>query len=110
MADEGSILQGIDPSLAPSCPLMGVAWLGAVRWALGEPEIMAAFRRDTGNNWSPGRTGLDRMIDQATGAEKAFFEQFLRWFNENVWGDVGLSAFGSDGDGDARVPRPARNP
>ena len=27
------------------------------------------------------------MIDQATGHERAFVEQFAAWFNKNVWGE-----------------------
>jgi hypothetical protein len=67
---------------------MAPAWLGCIQWAIGKPEIVATFRNETGNNWNPGRTGLDRMIDQATGADRAFIEAFIKWANVNVWGPV----------------------
>jgi len=27
------------------------------------------------------------MIDEATGRNRAFVEQYVAWFNENVWGE-----------------------
>lgn len=69
------------------------AWLGCIRYALGNPEIVAAFRHATGNKWEPGKTPLDRMIDEATGADRAWVEAFVRWVNVNVWGPI-------DGPGD----------
>jgi hypothetical protein len=73
------------------CPasnaVMAAGWLGALSFALGRPEIVAAFREDTGNRWTPGRTPLDRIIDDAAGAGEGFMRAFLPWFNENVWGD-----------------------
>jgi len=63
------------------------AWLGCLRWALGNDEIMAAFRAETGNTWTPGRSGLEVAIDRATGAEATFFRAFAKWVNENLWGD-----------------------
>lgn len=72
------------------CPagnvVMAAGWLGALRFALGREDILAAFRADTGNQWQPGQTPIDRMIDEATGAGADFFRAFLPWFNENVWG------------------------
>ena len=64
------------------------AWLGCIDFAIGQPEIVAAFRRDTGNNWSPGKTGIDRMIDEATGADRRFIREFIRWANVHVWGPI----------------------
>lgn len=64
------------------------AWLGCIHWAISEPDILAAFRADTGNNWSPGLTPIDRMIDEATGADNHFIEAFIRWVNENLWGPI----------------------
>lgn len=62
------------------------AWIGGLHWALGEPDVLASFRRETGNCWSSGR-GINKMIDEATGADAEFIKQFAAWFNENVWGD-----------------------
>ena len=64
------------------------AWRDCVVWAIGEPEIVAAFRRDTGNTWAPGRSGLERMIDAATGVDRDFVEAFIRWANVNIWGPI----------------------
>lgn len=67
---------------------MWPAWEGCLRWALGKDEILNAFRAETGNQWHPGRTPIDRMIDKATGVDREFMVAFVAWFNENVWGDV----------------------
>lgn len=63
------------------------AWLGCLSWALGNPEILAAFRAETGRKWTPGMTPLDRMIDESTGVDREFIEAFVVWVNENIWGD-----------------------
>lgn len=68
---------------------MTPAWLGCVSFALGNSDVVAAFRAETGNAWTPGHSGLERMIDAATGADQAFMEQFIRWVNVNVWGPIG---------------------
>jgi hypothetical protein len=65
----------------PTHPLMQVAWVDCLRWAITEEEIIRAFRTETGCTWTPGRTPLERMIDAATGAEVSFLEAFLSWFN-----------------------------
>jgi hypothetical protein len=62
------------------------AWLGCLHWALGTPEIVASFREETGQRWTPGRTGLGQMVDRATGADAAFLTAFAAWMNENLWG------------------------
>jgi hypothetical protein len=64
------------------------AWLSCLVWAVGEPSVLAAFRLETGNEWSPGRTALDKMIDDAVGADDNFARAFVKWFNENVWGPM----------------------
>jgi hypothetical protein len=65
------------------------AWFGGLSWAIGSPEVMERFRSDTGSKWSPPRSVLGKMIDEATGADVAFIRQFAGWFNENIWGDPG---------------------
>jgi hypothetical protein len=64
------------------------AWIGAIRFALGTAEAMEGFRRDTGNQRAPGKTPLDRMIDEACGADIAFLESFIKWANVAVWGPL----------------------
>lgn len=84
--------------LAPTDPLMHGAWVGGLHHALGNPEILAAFRAETGNRWTPGRTPIETMIDEATGADRAFIMAFARWFNEHAWGEVdGRAGNGNEG-------------
>ena len=64
------------------------AWASALYAAIGNPEILQAFRDETGNKWEPGKTGLDRMIDKACDAEEKFADAFGAWFNERVWGSM----------------------
>lgn len=45
------------------------------------------FERDTGVKFVPPRNGIERMIDDATGASAGIVEAYLKWFNENVWGE-----------------------
>lgn len=72
--------------LLPYDPLMAMAWVGGLLWAGKQPEIVAAFRRDTGCQWSPATNPMDAMIDQATGADADFARQFAAYWNENYWG------------------------
>lgn len=64
------------------------AWLGCIFWGIGDENILAAFRQDTGNQWCPGRNGFERAIDAATGVDRQFVEAFIRWANVNVWGPL----------------------
>ena len=70
----------------PSDKLQAIAWVDCLRWALSNDDVLAQFRQDTGNRWAPSRGVLDRMIDEATGADRGFIEAFVAWFNSNVWG------------------------
>jgi hypothetical protein len=63
-------------------------WLACMSWAIGNPEIVEAFRNETGMRWAPGRSGLERMIDEATGMDRTFIEAFIRWANVEVWGPI----------------------
>lgn len=65
---------------------MDGAWLSALYYAIGQPDILKRFSADTNMHWRPGTTPLDRMIDEVTGAELKFLEAFIPWFNANVWG------------------------
>lgn len=64
------------------------AWVGCISWCLGDPDVLGAFRVETNNHWQPGRSGIERMIDEATDADWRFLEEFVRWVNANVWGPV----------------------
>jgi hypothetical protein len=72
----------------PDNLIMAQAWVDCLRWSVTEPEMLAAFRADTGCDFTPGLTPIDRMIDEATGRQRAFVEQYVAWFNENIWGEV----------------------
>ena len=78
------------PSLMPADTpdYMADAWSSAMHWAAGNADIVQAFRRDTGNAWTPGTTPLDAMIDTATGADQVFAEAFIQWANVNIWGPI----------------------
>ena len=80
-------MAGILDDLAPRDPLMRLAWADCLRWAVSDPDVLAAFRAATGNQWTPGASPLDRMIDEASGAEAAFVRAFVVWHNETIWGD-----------------------
>lgn len=72
----------------PADPLEAAAWVGCLQYALGNDEILAAFREATGNRWTPASSGLERMIDEAVGADRAFIVAFVQWFDETVWGEA----------------------
>jgi hypothetical protein len=72
------------------------AWVGCIHLALGQPEVLAAFRRETGNKWEPGRAPLDRMIDDATDANWQFIKAFVKWANVHVWGPIDGAELGAD--------------
>ena len=79
-------LEDLRPSDTPA--YMNDAWLGCLVWAINQPEIVAQFREETGNRWSPGGTVIERMVDDATGAPHQFIVQFVKWANINIWGPI----------------------
>jgi hypothetical protein len=87
-------LDSLRPSDTPV--FMTPAWLGCISWAIGVPEIVARFRQDTGVQWAPGRTPIERMVDQSSGFEREFIVQFIRWVNANIWGPI--DGLGSEDD------------
>jgi len=70
-------------------PLMAGAFVGCVRFALGEPELRQQFKDETGQDITALVTGspIDRMIDEATGHDRAVFAAFADWVSVNLWGD-----------------------
>lgn len=73
--------------LGPDEPLFFQAWMDCLLWASGFEPIVTQFREDTGIEWNPAVSPIDRMIDETTGANAATAERFIRWFHENVWGE-----------------------
>lgn len=65
---------------------MAQAWVDCLHSAIGNDKIRAAFEAATGNTYTPPKSGLDRMIDEATGHGSAYVKAFIEWANENVWG------------------------
>ena len=79
-------LEDLRPCDTPA--YMTPAWISCLQWAISEPEIVAQFREETDNRWSPGRTVIDRMVDDAIGAEHNFILEFVKWANINIWGPI----------------------
>ncbi len=64
------------------------AWLGCMRYAISEPEIVAAFREDTGNQWKPPANTLEALVDSQLNRQEEFLVKFITWANTNVWGPL----------------------
>jgi hypothetical protein len=62
------------------------AFVGCVSWALGNPEIMAWFREETGDRFQPAKNAIEQMIDKATGNDLAFLQRFSDWVEVNLFG------------------------
>ena len=77
---------------------MTEAWLSCLLSVSRSPGAREAFVHDTGYTWTPGRSPLERMVDEATGRDRAIVEAFVRWVNVQVWGPIRLT----DDDVDAR--------
>jgi hypothetical protein len=64
------------------------AWFGFIKWALGEKWIRAEFEKDTGIKAPPpARSGLEAMIDEATGIRLDYVKKFVVWLTRNYWGE-----------------------
>jgi hypothetical protein len=64
------------------------AWVGAISWSTGVPEIFNAFLSDTNVIYRVPTNMIDVMIDEATGAGVQFLTEYIKWFNVNVWGPI----------------------
>ena len=62
------------------------AWADCLHWALGRPDILAAFKAETKMSYKAPQSPIETMIDDATGYSRPFLEAFIPWFNANVWG------------------------
>jgi hypothetical protein len=74
--------------VAPEDPLMRQAWGDCLLWAIHEPAILQQFQQDTGLMCRPAKTAIEQMIDEASGRDESVAIAFVKWFNENVWGDT----------------------
>jgi hypothetical protein len=74
--------------------IMEAGWFGFVKWAVTQPDLLAQFTHDTGLNFpAPRRSGLEVMIDAATGyaehreaERRQTLERFVEWATETYWG------------------------
>ena len=73
----------------PENPIMAGAWVAAVQHAAGHPGMLAAFKEATGRPFllAAPRAPIERMVDEATGADVASINDFIDWFNLAVWGE-----------------------
>lgn len=67
-------------------PLMYGFFIGCVRWALGEDAVLQRYREETGDRFQFAKNGIEKMIDQATGNDLAFFQRFADWVEVNLFG------------------------
>lgn len=71
--------------------LMTSAWCSFLLWAFDEPDMRTAFTAST-DLLLPGKTrsGLERMIDGATGYRDKMAFEFAKWATLNHWGREGV--------------------
>lgn len=60
-------------------------WAEMVRAALDNPEVMRAFEQETGHSRPANSLPAKYMLDMATGDDLKFINQFLPWFNEEIY-------------------------
>ena len=73
-------MKSLDELRPPDTPAyMTPAWSSCLQWAINQPEIVAQFREETGNRWSPGGTVIERMVDDATGAPAVGHQGLWDW-------------------------------
>jgi hypothetical protein len=71
-------------------PLMGDAWVSYLLWAAQDTGILMEFTADTGMNLEALHSqGINRMIDEATGFQRATLIAFADWVTTNYWGIEG---------------------
>ena len=70
--------------------LRTIAWLDFLDWASRQKDLIAQFKKDTGETIIPLPTSaLAVLIDEATGAaehNKKVMKKFVVWVTENYWG------------------------
>lgn len=75
-------------ALIPTHPLEFSAWESCLKMTAQNPEAIECFKEMTGCDYSPPANGIEKLIDEATGHTADFTEQFLGWFNKQVWGPI----------------------
>lgn len=71
-------------------PLMQDAFFDFVLWAVGQTDMLAQFKKDSGYELESliPKNGLERMIDEATGRTKDIIGKFIDWLIVNHWGEA----------------------
>ena len=64
------------------------AWVAGLTWAAGNAQMVNLYRMDTGDTWTPAAAAINQLVDEATGRDWQFVQDFARWFNATVWGDL----------------------
>jgi hypothetical protein len=94
-------------ALSPSDDSMLSAWLGCLHWALGEQEVRGAFYKASGLRWEPPRSPIERMVDEATGADGEYLVAFAVFVNREIWGEVaGRACNGNEQELQTEPPNP----
>jgi hypothetical protein len=66
---------------------MEAAWYSFISWAWGFPEMRAEFEHDTGARLLPqARSGIEQIVDKATGAAADEAAAFVEWATRKHWG------------------------
>lgn len=70
-------------------PFMTVFWASGLRCAIAMPGIVERFENETGIKITSIATssGLDAMIDEASGRTRNAVIAFADWFTTNIWGE-----------------------
>jgi len=66
---------------------MAPAWIGLIRFASGQPEIVEAFEKESGMKFRIP-CGIEGMIDKASGYQEDMLFKFAAWVTKNLWGDT----------------------
>ena len=66
--------------------LNAAAWRDGIMWAVKDPDVLVAFRDDTGTDLVEPRSPIDRLVDDATGKSRDDLARFVDWFTEEIWG------------------------
>lgn len=65
-------------------PVMEAAFYGCIKWAWSEPDMRKSFEEETGMKLPS--SGLDALIDSASGYDEVLVERFVEWVTKNLWG------------------------
>lgn len=66
--------------------LDAAAFVSLCSYAASDRRFTEAFTKSTGCAILVPRTGLDRMIDEATGVDQHACITFMRWVASELWG------------------------